>query len=105
MTTIRQIAHLDPKAVAGRVLADIHSTTDGVAARANEQHDLLDRTMGRPQTGGRSARLEGGSLIPLRVASLRSCSETVSCQTSGTDISRTNGTLGSTAARRLSGAM
>ena len=73
MTTIRQIAHLDPKAVAGLDLADIHSAIDGVAASANDLHDLLDRTMGRPQSGGRSARLEGISPIPLRVASLQSC--------------------------------
>ena len=41
----RRIAHLDPKAVAGLDLADIHSAMDRVAASANDLHRLLDRTM------------------------------------------------------------
>jgi hypothetical protein len=41
----RRIAHLDPKAVAGLDLADIHSAMDRVATSANDLHRLLDRTM------------------------------------------------------------
>jgi hypothetical protein len=41
----RRIAHLDPKAVAGLDLADVHSAMDRVAANANDLHRLLDRTM------------------------------------------------------------